>query len=79
MWDGPEATEQPTWMAMAELVFTLFFMVDYLMHFYAAESRLAYLTSFFALIDLVTIVPVRVASRACGCGTPLTAGAPAVR
>ena len=59
---------------MAELVFTLFFMVDYLMHFYAAESRLAFLTSFFALIDLVTIVPVRVASRACGCGTPLTAG-----
>lgn len=58
VWDGPEATEPPTWMAMAELVFTLFFLVDYLMHFYAAESRLAYVTSFFALIDLVTIVPV---------------------
>lgn len=58
-WDGPEPTEEPVWISTTELVFTILFTVDYFAHLFAAEDRWAFCISFFAVIDVVTILPVR--------------------
>lgn len=57
-WDGPETEEEPQWMTTTELIFTFLFTIDYFAHFYAAEDRCAFVTSFFAIIDAITILPV---------------------
>ena len=63
-WDGPEPTEEPQWISDTELVFTILFTVDYFAHLFAAEDRWAFCVSFFAVIDVVTILPVSHAQRA---------------
>lgn len=45
-------------MGTVELVCTVLFTLDYLARWYAAEHRGAYIFSFYALIDVVTILPV---------------------
>lgn len=41
----------------AEVVFTIIFTLEYLLRVWAAQNRLAYIFSFFGLIDLLAIAP----------------------
>ena len=45
------------WFAVEEAVIVAVFTVEYLLRIYAAERRLAYLTSFWGIIDLLAILP----------------------
>lgn len=57
-WDGPFTAAEPSWMETTELTFSIVFTVEYAARLYAAENRCAYVVSFFALVDLVTVLPV---------------------
>eukprot|EP00659_Diplonema_papillatum_P010372 gene10372-15972_t len=46
------------WIKIVESVFAVIFALDYSVRFYVAESRLRYFLSLFAMVDLITIVPV---------------------
>lgn len=45
------------WLRLAEWVITGVFTVEYLLRIYATQRPMQYVTSFFGLIDLVSIVP----------------------
>jgi len=45
----------PIWI---DIVITFLFLADYILRWYAAQSRLKYPFSFFAIVDLLTILPV---------------------
>ena len=57
-WDGPLSREEPEWMRTAELAFTFLFSADYAVRLYASDNRLAFVFSFYAMVDAVTIAPV---------------------
>ncbi len=40
-----------------DLAFTIFFTIEYLLRVYSAKDRLKYIISFFAIIDLLAILP----------------------
>jgi hypothetical protein len=40
-----------------EVILTALFTVDYILHIYSAPNRLKYVTSFFGVIDLLSILP----------------------
>ena len=44
-----------------ELFFTLLFTVEYLLRLYSAKQRLAYVTSFYGQVDLLSILPTYLA------------------
>lgn len=45
----------------AELIFTFVFTVEYLVRIYCSPNRLAYMKSFFGVVDLVAILPTYLA------------------
>lgn len=45
------------WLVAAEWCFTAIFTVEYGLRIYAADNRRAYLTSFYGLVDLLSILP----------------------
>lgn len=51
----------PDWVILAfrieEIVIVTFFVVEYVLRIYSAERRLAYIFSFYGLIDLLAIAP----------------------
>jgi hypothetical protein len=42
-----------------EVVLAVCFAADYVLHFYIADRKLSYIFSFNAIVDVVTILPVR--------------------
>lgn len=45
------------WFISIEWIFTFLFSVEYLFRVYSAPNRLKYITSFFGLVDLLSILP----------------------
>lgn len=45
----------------AEWFFTIVFSIEYLLRIYSAEKRLEYMTSFFGLVDLLSVLPTYLA------------------
>eukprot|EP01059_Diplonema_ambulator_P005984 TRINITY_DN15760_c0_g1_i2.p1 TRINITY_DN15760_c0_g1~~TRINITY_DN15760_c0_g1_i2.p1 ORF type:complete len:1160 (+),score=411.57 TRINITY_DN15760_c0_g1_i2:302-3481(+) len=50
--------ESLLWVRIVESVFAVIFAIDYLIRLYIAPSKLRYFFSLFAMVDLVTIMPV---------------------
>ena len=48
----------PAWILVCEIVLSVFFVCDYCVQYVIAPSKIAYLFSLFAVIDVLTIVPV---------------------
>lgn len=46
-----------TTLAIIEVVLTIFFTMEYILRIYAAPRALAYITSFFGIVDLFSILP----------------------
>ena len=48
----------PLWIVSSEIFYSVFFVLDYLLYFYAASDRLAHFRDLHNLVDLLTILPV---------------------
>ncbi|MFT5336919.1 MAG: voltage-gated potassium channel [Sphingobacteriales bacterium] len=46
-----------SWFLRIEWIFTFLFSLEYLIRIYTAPNRLKYITSFFGLVDLLSILP----------------------
>lgn len=48
---------QPLWLKTAEFAVFIFFIMEYLIRVWVAESKFSYIFSFYGLIDLFSIIP----------------------
>ena len=55
--DGSDFVE-PLWSEYIEIIFGVIFSFDYILRFYVARSRVNYVSSAFAIVDLLTVLPV---------------------
>lgn len=46
------------WLGEIELAIASLFLADWCLHLFIADSRFAYATSFFSIIDLATVIPI---------------------
>ncbi|NBV86282.1 MAG: ion transporter [Verrucomicrobia bacterium] len=53
----PFASNNPWFFSLMEVTAVVFFTLDYLANIYFSSNRLAYLFSFWGLVDLISIVP----------------------
>jgi voltage-gated potassium channel len=59
MWDSmvPDGAELHQALTIAEWAFTILFTMEYVLRIYSSPRPLAYMTSFYGLIDLISILP----------------------
>ncbi len=46
---------------IGEWIFTVLFTIEYLVRIYCSPKRLAYVTSFYGLVDLISVIPTYIA------------------
>ena len=49
-----------------EWIFTLFFTIEYLLRIYSSPHPIRYMTSFFGIIDLISIIPTYISALVAG-------------
>eukprot|EP01132_Coremiostelium_polycephalum_P007478 gene7478-9189_t len=54
----PQSTSPPLFYTWLELCLTIFFTLHWMLDYFISKNRLKYLTSFFSIVDLVTVLPI---------------------